>query len=73
MDKECDKLLCDILNETSKILDDMQGNKATFRNADPYIDRLGRLTNIVMSVRTGFVLSNQPVFATVPDFKEEII
>lgn len=68
MDEKCDKLLSDILDEANKVLDEMRDNNVTRRNAEAYIDRLGKLTNIVMTVRTGLVLSNQPVFAPVPDF-----
>lgn len=68
MDEKCDKLLSDILDEANKVLDEMRDNNVTRRNTDAYINRLGKLTNVVMSVKTGLVLSNQPVFAQVPEF-----
>ena len=71
MDEKCDKLLNEILDEVANAFVKTRSAYLKNGNTSDYIDRLGKLTNILMSVKTGFALSNQPVFATVPEFSKE--
>ena len=71
MDEKCDKLLNDMLDEVADAFKKTRVSYLKNGNVSDYIDRLGKFTNILMSVKTGFALSNQPVFATVPEFSKE--
>ena len=59
MDDKCDEILTNILCEACVAFAAL---KANYKNGhvtiDDYFDRLGKLTNIVMSVKTGLALSN---------------
>ena len=62
MDEKCDKLLNEMLDE---VMDAFKKTRASYvenGNVSDYIDRLGKLTNILMSVKTGLVLSKPPMY-----------
>ena len=74
MDEKCDKLLDEMLDEVADAFHKTRVSYLKNGNVAAYIARLGKLTNILMSVKTGLALSNQPMFSTVPEFsKEELI
>ena len=71
MDETCDVLLNEILEEVKNTFISRRANYRRNGINSDYIDELGKLTNILMSVKTGLALSNQPVFPIVPDFSKE--
>lgn len=70
MDEKCNKLLNDMLDEVADAFKKTRVSYLKNGNITDYIERLGKLTNILMSVKTGLALSNQPMFATVPEFSK---
>ena len=73
MDEKCDEILNNILCEVSVTFAAFKANyKNRHMTIDDYIERLGKLTNIVMSVKTGLALSHPPIgFASHDISKEE--
>ena len=71
MDEKCDKLLNEMLDEVADAFKKTRVSYLKNGNVSDYIERLGKLTSILMSVKTGFALYAQPVFATVPEFSKE--
>ena len=62
MDEKCDEILNNILCEVSVTFAALKANyKNQHVTTDDYIERLGKLTNIVMSVKTGLALSKAPI------------
>lgn len=71
MDEKCDNLLNDILDEVKHAFAKTKSAYLKDGNTGAYIHHLAELTNILMSVKNGLALSNQPIFASVPDFSKE--
>ena len=63
MDEKCDKLLNDMLDEVADAFKKTRASYLKNGNVTDYIERLGKLTSILMSVKTGLVLSKPPMYA----------
>lgn len=62
MDEKCDKLLNDMLDEVADAFNKTRVSYLKNGNVTDYIERLGKLTSILMSVKTGLVLSKPPMY-----------
>ena len=72
MDDKCDEILNNILCEVSATFAALKANyKNCHVTIDDYVDRLGKLTNIVMSVKTGLALSNSSAGFGLRDISKE--
>lgn len=71
MDKKCDKILNEMLDGVYDAFKKARDSYLENRNVCDYIERLGELTSILMSVKTGLVLSKPPMYVgSFPDFTD---
>ena len=71
MDEKCDKLLNEMLDEVADAFKKTRVSYLKNGNVSDYIERLGKLTSILMSVKTGLVLSKPPThIGSFPDFTD---
>ena len=62
MDEKCDKLLNDILDEVADAFKKARASYLENGNITVYIERLGKLTSILMSAKTGLALLKPPMY-----------
>lgn len=71
MDEKCDKLLNEMLDEVADAFKKTRSSYLKNGNVSDYIERLGKLTSILMSVKTGLVLLKPPMHVgSFPDFTD---
>ena len=71
MDEKCDKLLDEMLDEVADAFKKVRASYLKNGNIADYIERLGKLTSILMSVKTGLALLKPPMYVgSFPDFSD---